>query len=145
MGTTSRRGFLKGVGVTVSAVGLTADVSPAAGTIQGGQALQQAGSTASVDPGQAYPSGMARSMITQGELEMLVAEQLAGWVAKRRTFTAYDVTRALRAAHPSINIFHQPVRNTVHERMWPAVAAQIYWQEQVYYPTGMAWCYRPVF
>ena len=143
MGTTSRRGFLKGLGATLSAIGLTADVSPVVATIQGGQAAQQAGSMASVHPGHTYPSGMARSMIAQRELEMLVAEQLGEWVAEQRTFTAYDVTRALRAAHPSINIFHQPVRTAVHERMWPAVAAQIYWQDQVYYPTGMAWCYRP--
>ena len=83
-------------------------------------------------------------MLGLRELEMLVAEQLSQWVAERRTFTAYDVTRALRHAHPAINIVHPHVRSVVHRRMWPALAGQIYFKELVQFPTGDACCYRPL-
>ena len=143
MGTTSRRGFLKGLGATLSAIG-AASATSVGDTVQAGTVLRQIGSTPGSHTAQVYGGRMGRGVIARHALEMLVAERLAEWVATGQTFTAYDVTLALRAAHPAINIFHQDVRSVVHHRMWPVVARQIYLQEQVLFPTGSACCYRPV-
>jgi hypothetical protein len=141
MGTTSRRRFLKGLGATVSAIAATTALSS---TSQVGQdAQQQTPAALNMAPAAASKQG-GRKMITVEALEILVAEQLSAWVATRQTFTAYDITQALRAARPGVNIFHQPVRDIVHRRMWPAVHARIYAQEQVWFPTGSAYQYQPL-
>ena len=144
MGTTTRRGFLKGLGATLSAIGVASGVPPALSTVGTSQGSQQADSSVLAHSPYVHPRGAGRSMITPDALEMLVVEQLTQWVAERQMFTAHDVTQALRAAHPAINIFHQPVRHVVHQRMWPALAAQIYVQEQVWFSTGSAYRYRPL-
>ncbi len=123
MGKTSRRGFLKGVGVTLSTIGLSGPPTP---TI----------------PSQHDRRGRAgRSMITQAALEILVVEQLRARCAQSRQFTAYDVTRALRKARPGVNIVHARVRETVHRFMAPAVASSVYTCALIDFPTGWAWLY----
>lgn len=82
-------------------------------------------------------------MITQAALAMLVAEHLNERIARRQSFTAYDVTQALRLAHPAVNILHAEVRNVVHRRMHSVVAAQFYRQAMMQFPTGSACCYLP--
>jgi hypothetical protein len=82
--------------------------------------------------------------ISHADLEMLVAEHLNLWVAARRQFTAFDMTRALRAHHPGVNIMHHLVRGIVHRRMEPAVAGQFYEPRAAMFPTGIACCYVPI-
>ena len=133
--TTSRRGFLKGLGATLAAIGGTASTSAA---------LQQISGVAGIDttPGSGGRAG--RVAIGHDELEMLVAEHLNERIAKRLEFTAYDVTVSLRAAHPDINIPHAVVRGVVHRRMQPWIANQFYGWRHLSFPTGMACCYVPL-
>lgn len=60
------------------------------------------------------------------------------------TFTAYDLTRSLRAAHPRVYIAHESVRESVHQRMTSVVASQYYAMEKVRFPQGDAIRYFPV-
>jgi hypothetical protein len=152
--TTTRRGFLKGLGATFAAVGLVATPLPGTGSIAA-SALVDAGDGAGEQslislPVAAEPEGIEetnrveREMLSSGELEMLIAERLGEWVASGRGFTAYDITRALRRSHPQVNIMHQSVRAVVHPRMQPLVAHGLYDQELVAFATGDAWRYRPI-
>jgi hypothetical protein len=52
--------------------------------------------------------------VTDGQLEGLVNGQLDNFVSEEKTFTAYDVTRALRITNPTLNIGHERVRSLVH-------------------------------
>lgn len=81
--------------------------------------------------------------IGQQALATLVIEQLQEWVAVGRSFTAYDVTRAVRAHHAGVDIGHAAVRVVVHHRMTPLLARQLYRQQQITFGTGPAICYVP--
>src|SRR3712207_6199409 len=139
MGTTSRRGFLKALGATLSAVGAATNVTPLLSAAQVGPDLQTAGSSANSYAVPSYGRSRPRLAIEPYELEILVAEQLSEWTAEGRTFTAYDVTRRLRADHPLVAIDHAGVREIVHRRMWPALAARVYDRTQEEFATGWAW------
>ncbi len=87
---------------------------------------------------------LARSMMAYPELAVLVVGQLNGWIARRQSFTAYDVTQALRLAHPSVRIWHDEVRTVVHRRMHSVVAAHYYRQATMQLSTDSACCYLPM-
>ena len=135
MTTTSRRGFLKGLGATLAAIGSTAS-TPAA--------LQQTARITGIDTTAAVARRVNRAPISPDELEMLVAEHLNECIAERQEFTAYDVTMALRAAHPDVNILHLVVRGVVHRRMQPWIANHLYGLRHMSFPTGVACCYVPL-
>jgi hypothetical protein len=144
MGTTTRRGFLKGLGATLSAVGIATASSAAPALVQAGLGEGTDVQAPLSDPHPRVGGRAGRATITSAALEILVSEQLAEWMARGRMFTAYDVTRALRRTHPGVNIVHEQVRDIVHTRMWPAVTARIYAREQTAFPKGWAWAYRPM-
>ncbi len=144
MGTTTRRGFLKGLGATLSAVGVATASSAAPALVRAGLGDGTDVQVPVGDPHTRAGARAGRATITPAALEILVSEQLAEWMARGRIFTAYEVTRALRRTHPGVSIFHEQVRDIVHTRMWPAVTARIYAREQTAFPRGWAWAYRPV-
>jgi hypothetical protein len=143
MGTTSRRGFLKGFGFSLSLIAVTGNVDTVVETLDLAQSTLAAPDPASSHPSATYLAAPVRGAISRGELEILVAELLSQWTAERQTFTAYDVTQVLRVEHPAVNILHQYVRSIVHRRMAPAIASAVYSMEQVWFATGSACCYRP--
>jgi hypothetical protein len=125
---TSRRRFLKGLGTALASAGIVA----------GSSALDSTTAAANHNRGTGE-----RVEVEQQALATLVVEQLQEWVAVGRSFTAYDVTRALRAHHAGIDIEHAAVRVVVHHRLTPLVARQLYRQQQVMFATGPAIRYVP--
>ena len=145
MSGTTRRGFLKGVGTTLSAIGITAaNIPPLIEASAAADGAAAAEALPGVQPARPTWGRGERGAIGQDDLEMLVAEQLAWWVGERQTFTAYDITRALRATYPAVDIFHEQVRDAVHARMRPAITAQAYRRALVRFPAGSAWRYWPL-
>ncbi len=126
MAHTSRRRFLQGLGAALASAG--------------GVASSRALSTTMVG---AYHNQGERMEIEQAALATLVVEQVQEWVAVGRSFTAYDVTRALRAHHAGIDIRHAVVRVVVHHRMTPLLAHQLYRQHHASFATGPAIRYMP--
>ena len=130
----SRRGFLKGiVGVTAGSAG-AASAAPQA----------QIGAAIPMSQSGAYSSGRQRMMISTEELELLVSETLSELVARKATFTAFDVTIVLRRRHPGVNVMHPAVRMAVHRRMEPVVASRFYGAQMLRYPGGDAVRYMPM-
>lgn len=128
MAHTSRRRFLKGLGAALASAGVVAGSSALSTTTAAAYHNQSTGE---------------RVEIEQGALATLVVEQLQEWVAVGRSFTAYDVTRALRAHHAGIDIGHAAVRVVVHHRMTPLVAHHLYRQHHASFATGPAIRYVP--
>jgi hypothetical protein len=128
MAHTSRRRFLKGVGAALASAGVVAGSSALSTTTAAAHHNQTIGE---------------RVEIEQGALATLVVEQLQEWVAVGRSFTAYDVTRALRAHHAGIDIGHAAVRVVVYHRMTPLLARQLYRQQHAAFATGPALRYVP--
>ena len=60
----------------------------------------------------------SRKTIGSRKLGRLVDAQLAQWMQACKTFTAYDVTQALRTQHPDLEIVHPDVRR----RVWMVMA-----------------------
>src|SRR6185295_9529664 len=78
-------------------------------------------------------------------LRALVAGAIAERVARRDAFTAFDITQALRAAHPAENIPHRAgVRESVHAQMTPLIAQGRYVRLTTTYATGEAQRYEPL-
>lgn len=140
MSSTSRRNFLKGLGAALGTVGVAA-ASPA---VQPGVQAAMTGATESLATQPPVDAPNARQPLTDAALELLAAELLVEWVARRRAFTAYDVTRTLRASRPGYDIPHAPVRLAVHIHMQPELDAGAYRREQRPFATGWAWLYRPL-
>lgn len=128
MAHTSRRRFLKGLGAALAS----------AGVVVGSTALSTTTAAANLNQ-----STGERMGIEQQALATLVIEQVQEWVAVGRSFTAYDVTRAVRAHHTGIDIGHAAVRVVVHHRMAPLVARQWYRQQQATFSAGPAIRYVP--
>jgi hypothetical protein len=135
---TSRRTFLKSLGATLASVGI---VTGSAGVHAQAAGIDGAGS-ALADVSEQRRSE-ERMHISQHDLAMLVAEQLREWVALERTFTAYDMTRALRVQYPRLQIMHHDVRAVVHNGMRELVDRQFYRQQPIRFPTGDALRYVP--
>ncbi len=76
----------------------------------------------------------------------LVTDLLIEWVDAGRTFTAYEVTAALRKAHPNTALPHSGgVRETVHAQMRDCLIQGQYTQRTVaFYRSGWAVQYVPV-
>ena len=75
----------------------------------------------------------ARTAVTLTALKILVVQMIAGLVGGKLTFTAYDVTGALRSAHPDLDIPHESadvstpgVRMLVHDEMEQHVSSGTY-------------------
>jgi len=56
---------------------------------------------------------MDRNDVTQVDMKSLVFLQVDAFMVEGDSFTAHDVTRALRADNPSLEIDHQVVRTEV--------------------------------
>lgn len=141
MSNPTRRSFLKGLGATLATVGVTAGSAAATSAAAAqpahvvGIAAQQTGATA---------TRSIRMNVRPDQLETLVVEQVRHLVGGSRQFTAYDVTRMLRSAHPNVNILHQTVRAIVHQQMQPVVASQAYCQRTLHFHSGSAIHYLPL-
>ena len=68
-------------------------------------------------------------MTDTSDLALLVADEISRRMAAGVYFTAYDITVALRAAHPDADIHHADVRRIVHEQMDTLVAGGMYERE----------------
>jgi len=86
---------------------------------------------------------MARTPIARSDLELLVADQINQQANTSSTFTAYDITQALRAANPGREILHDEVRRAVHAQMEALVATNIYDRDDVTFGTDRATRYVP--
>lgn len=62
-------------------------------------------------------NAMARSIPTSGEFESLVRTEVDNRIINGDTFTAYDITRAIRSANPSLEINHDAVRTAVRNEI----------------------------
>jgi hypothetical protein len=100
------------------------------------------GTTIVLSPGGSGMSG--RATISQQDLELLVADQINQQLASDTIFTAYDVTAALRAANPQINLPHDAVRAAVHAQMEAIVSSGLYEREHATFGSTTAWRYVPV-
>src|SRR5204863_5773062 len=58
-----------------------------------------------------------RTAISRGHLAALVRAELQMHINQEHEFTAYNITRALRASHPNFEIAHASVRELVHQNM----------------------------
>lgn len=85
-----------------------------------------------------------RTSISQPDLELLVANELNQQLTAGVIFTAYDVTSALRATHPQIDLPHAAVKQAVHAHMETVVASGLYDREQATFGTATAWRYVPL-
>jgi hypothetical protein len=88
-------------------------------------------------------STMARTPIARSDLELLVADQINQQANTSSTFTAYEITQALRAANPGLEIVHDEVRRVVHAQMEALVATSIYARDDVTFGTDRATRYVP--
>ncbi len=88
-------------------------------------------------------STMARTPIARNDLELLVADQINQQANTGSTFTAYDITQALRVANPGREILHDEVRHVVHAQMEALVATSIYDRDDVTFGTDQATRYVP--
>jgi hypothetical protein len=86
---------------------------------------------------------MARTPIARSDLELLVADQINQQANTSSTFTAYEITQALRAANPGLEIVHDEVRRVVHAQMEALVATSIYARDDVTFGTDRATRYVP--
>lgn len=96
-------------------------------------------------PPQAMPgaSTPGRAPVTQSALDLLVADQINQHVAGAEIFTAYQITQALRAANPGVEIAHEQVRTVVHAQMEPLIASGLYEREAASFGGGRATRYLP--
>lgn len=85
-----------------------------------------------------------RSRVTQAALVLIVAEEITRLVSERRAFTAYEITQAIRAAQPGLDIRHARVRSIVHRYMAQMVAGQIYARGTAVFGGNPAICYLPL-
>ena len=90
----------------------------------------------------AAPVGRLHS-VNDDDIEMLVADQINLFIGKGDMFTAYDVTMAIRQAHPTIKIKHDDVRPLVHQAMEAAVVSGVYEREAATFGTDTATRYLP--
>ncbi len=86
---------------------------------------------------------MARTPIARSDLELLVADQINQQANTSSTFTAYDITQALRIANPGREILHDEVRHVVHAQMEALVATNIYARDDVTFGNSRATRYMP--
>ena len=84
-----------------------------------------------------------RAMLTQADLELLVADHINQQMMARAIFTAYDVTLGLRDANPQLHIPHDAVRGAVHTQMDAIVKNQLYERETATFGTTPALRYVP--
>jgi hypothetical protein len=136
---TSRRTFLKGLGTTLASIGVVAGSA-----VVGAQPTGPAGTALALLDVSDQLERTNQVDDSQQHVAMLVVEQLHEWVASERSFTAYDVTRALRMQYPRLCIMHGDVRTVVHSRMRGLVDRQFYWQQRIRFPNGDALQYVPV-
>lgn len=85
-----------------------------------------------------------RSPIAPYDLEALVAQEINRRIARAESFTAYDLTLALRATNPHVEISHVIVRRAVHAQMAAIVASRLYEREPVRFGPSGAQQYVPV-
>jgi hypothetical protein len=90
-----------------------------------------------------YAGGAARDPIAASDLDLLVANEISRLVAAGEIYTAYDITLALRAAHPDLDISHDAVRTAVHDQMEPIVASRLYDREVAQFGRSQASRYLP--
>jgi hypothetical protein len=88
-------------------------------------------------------TGLGRRIPSDGELVGLVTMELAKNVIANAEFTAYDITKVLRAAQRNLEIDHARVRRAVPTIMAGKVHSGEYFAEDRNYPTGTAILYRP--
>jgi hypothetical protein len=84
-----------------------------------------------------------RRFVESNELRVLVQQELALHIERHDTFTAYDITLALRATHPSLEIIHTSVRDSIHEQMQQLVTQGSYKRERRQYADAAALTYIP--
>ena len=85
-----------------------------------------------------------RNSIPNSRLARLVCEEIRAQMAGQHTFTAYDITRALRARHRDVEIRHDPVRNLVHRYMEPIVGTGQYQDCLADFEGNIAVLYAPM-
>jgi hypothetical protein len=84
-----------------------------------------------------------RAMLTQADLELLVADHINQQMTAQAIFTAYDVTLGLRDANPQLHIPHDAVRSAVHIQMDAIVKNQLYERETATFGGNTALRYVP--
>jgi hypothetical protein len=84
-----------------------------------------------------------RAMLTQADLELLVADHINQQMMAQAIFTAYDVTLGLRDANPQLYIPHDAVRSAVHTQMDAIVKNQLYERETATFGGNTALRYIP--
>jgi hypothetical protein len=114
-------------------------VAPAPQAMVAAAGPQAAGSTTLTITG----DGSSRDPIAPSDLDLLVANEISRLVAAAEIYTAYDVTLALRAAHPDLDISHEAVRSAVHDQMEPILASRLYDREVAQFGRNQASRYVP--
>ncbi len=72
---------------------------------------------------------MARTLPDLTTLEGLVAFVVAPWTAAHKDFTAWDVTREVRAQHPDVEVVHDAVRDVVAAQMTNVPDYALEWRD----------------
>jgi hypothetical protein len=119
---------------------VAAPVPPASGTSRKRSSRPATGITINLAQGGTM-SG--RALLTQADLELLVADHINQQMAAQAIFTAYDVTLGLRDANPHLHIPHDGVRSAVHTQMEAIVKNQLYERETATFGSNTALRYIP--
>jgi hypothetical protein len=85
-----------------------------------------------------------RTIFSQADLDVLVADHINQQIAVGAIFTAYDVTLGLRDSNPGVDIPHEAVRRTVHAQMDAIVSSKLYDRETASFGADSALRYVPV-
>ena len=86
------------------------------------------------DDDDALPQPAARTDISDDELEDLVEAKVEEMIGKGDSFTAWNVTKALRADNPNLEIEHYRVRSMVHSS--PELNGALAVADYIRYPDG---------
>jgi hypothetical protein len=84
-----------------------------------------------------------RIPVANDVLALLVLQEVEAQSASGRSFTAYNITRALRRRQPQLDIAHQAVRPIVHKIMRTLMRDGSYEASRARFDTGTAILYIP--
>ena len=117
-----------------------ADLCLLSGPPQRGRRRKQA---ATPPPSPVVADDDDRELPSDAELALWVADALNQSLATGIWFTAYDVTVAIRTAHPLDNIVHSKVREIVHGQMQTILQSGLYQSETATFGSTQAIRYVP--
>jgi hypothetical protein len=84
------------------------------------------------------------NVVSQDKISKWVSKFLKDQIKNRLQFTAYDVTLALKAKYPKLDISHKNVRHSVHTMMRLIVELRMYRRVIAKYGKNQAQRYEPI-